>query len=1302
MTSGSQPTVTYRVTPPGGTWEQADNGIYEILLNDGAVTDTRSGTPNATQAQRLGEFAVDIAFVGQIPVDVFADGADSDTGDGISNNGSGQSTLRSAIQTANNDPGLNTLVLEAGTYVLDVGTSGEDLAAEGDLDVTDDLLIKGNGATIQITGSIDRVFDVLTGASLTLEDVMVTGGSVSGAGGGIRNAGTLVISASTLHDNTATTGGAIASTAGTVTATNSTISTNAATDAAGIDISGGTATLLHVTVTANDASTATGGVRQSAGGSVTLTSTIIAANTAPADPDSTGTFTSTFSLIGDAGSATGLSDGIDSNQVGSSGSEIDPLLGPLADNTGSTMTHRPLVGSSAIDAADNESAPATDQRGIDRAVNGNPSEDPLAQADIGAVERFFADISGITFRDTNGNGIQDNGEPGEPGFTVYLDLNNNEVLDPREPQTVSRMDDPATMSINEAGAYEFTLVSPGEYTLRELVPAEWSLTAPERNPEEALSVLPELKAAQGGDGTRGIVYTTKLATDDNELPVFPIGDFNGDALADFAVVNERTESVERSRYDISLVFGLGSASAELDLATLEPGNSPRGLFITQSQSPVTISNVAGADLNDDGFSDLVIGAKNDENNDQSPGRVFVVFGTDTHPLAPVDLGTLEAGDGSTGFVIHGDPATDFILGANRQNGGFAVGDVNNDGIDDLAFASEFASPAGRSEAGRIRILFGSDGSFPAVINLASPAGVTLADIQGEVPGDRLGRNVEIGDVTGDGIDDIVAGAELFRDGVRHRNVFIVAGRNVWPTVLNASQITTESPAGFELESEDGSVHNIALSDFDGDGLVDVFLAANQDTVVYGSFLQSQLPQRTLDLNTLPGFNVSGIRTPEAGDFNADGFGDLIVFQSSGNRLNLQRTGLSHILFGSTDAFTQQNTTMGSAAYNTALDGFRNLVFAGDFNEQVRNPVLVGDTNGDGYEDFVTSTFQLTVDLVYLVYGKPIVTALPRSSHWALRLTPARAEHNLDFANQPLPSTLRGTVFRDGDQDGSRDVGEFGIEGFEVYLDANTNGMLDVGERSVLTDGVGGYVFADVAPFETHVVRQVNRAGFTQTAPDAGSGFEHSVTPQPGQVVDGLDFGNADNVGGVGLGGAVLEGRVFDDLNGNGVQDGGEPGLGGVTVYLDLNEDGDLDDTPILEPRIVTGASGDYAFIDLDNRNYIVRTVLPADLVQTSPLKSEFASQASASGQGPVAAVPIFFDGDAYPDLAVLTASRQDILIRVNNGDGMFAPGFSICDAACQALLAGPETLVAADLDGNGFDDLIVGNRSRNAPGISTP
>src|SRR5260370_19849276 len=60
---------------------------------------------------------------------------------------------------------------------------------------------------------------------------------------------------------------------------------------------------------------------------------------------------------------TGLSNGVNGNLVGSAGNPIDPLLGPLDDNGGPTLTHALMPGSPAIDAGNNAYATDWDQRG---------------------------------------------------------------------------------------------------------------------------------------------------------------------------------------------------------------------------------------------------------------------------------------------------------------------------------------------------------------------------------------------------------------------------------------------------------------------------------------------------------------------------------------------------------------------------------------------------------------------------------------------------------------------------------------------------------------------------------------------------------------------------------------------------------------------------------------------------------------------------------------------------------------------------------------------------------------------------
>ena len=65
----------------------------------------------------------------------------------------------------------------------------------------------------------------------------------------------------------------------------------------------------------------------------------------------------------------------------------DPLLGQLANNGGSTLTHAPLVGSPAIDAGDDSLCVGLDQRGVKRPQDGD--DDGSVLCDIGAVEFIF-------------------------------------------------------------------------------------------------------------------------------------------------------------------------------------------------------------------------------------------------------------------------------------------------------------------------------------------------------------------------------------------------------------------------------------------------------------------------------------------------------------------------------------------------------------------------------------------------------------------------------------------------------------------------------------------------------------------------------------------------------------------------------------------------------------------------------------------------------------------------------------------------------------------------------------------------
>src|SRR6476620_10104420 len=71
-------------------------------------------------------------------------------------------SLREAIQLANTHVGADTINLQKGTYKITIGGAGEDFNKSGDLDIADDVTIKGDskGGTVINAAAQDRVFDI--------------------------------------------------------------------------------------------------------------------------------------------------------------------------------------------------------------------------------------------------------------------------------------------------------------------------------------------------------------------------------------------------------------------------------------------------------------------------------------------------------------------------------------------------------------------------------------------------------------------------------------------------------------------------------------------------------------------------------------------------------------------------------------------------------------------------------------------------------------------------------------------------------------------------------------------------------------------------------------------------------------------------------------------------------------------------------------------------------------------------------------------------------------------------------------
>lgn len=498
----------------------------------------------------------------------------------------------------------------------------------------------------------------------------------------------------------------------------------------------------------------------------------------------------------------------------------------------------------------------------------------------------------------------------------------------------------------------------------------------------------------------------------------------------------------------SVLLTAGSAAAQPAVVVDILGLSSAGGYFSRvhgstGDGSFGVPVAGGADCNGDGHADTAMSAflASPLGRTQA-GEVYLVFG-----------------DGSITGILDTAVVQNRILriagvGASENAGNEVwMDDVTGDGVGDLLIGRQNFTLGGRIGAGALTIIVGGAGlaahaATHAYFDLAAaPMGSTVTTFVGANALDRLGIWMRTGDVTGDGIADIIVGADQqTHAGAIHAGVvYVIRGgshlaanqtidlASFGSTVLEGHLARITPPPGSSHHHFGGTVE---IADLDGNGRGDLLIAtalnragASRDPAgapgtAHGSGGSSDgsvyivwddnIPVGmwtaglTLDTAALPGTRTlihGGVRNVSFGeemiggrDYDGDGAADLFVGDLAGDgsiALDRPFSGIAHVLY---DAASLKGSTFSLDLPPLGLDV---STFVGAATGNILGDTAMhGDFDGDGFDDVAFSAphgspiGRTRAGILYVSFGRP--------SPWPPFV-------DLHPSSIPPPATLRMTA-----------------------------------------------------------------------------------------------------------------------------------------------------------------------------------------------------------------------------------------------------------------------------------------------------
>ncbi|MHC4539170.1 MAG: FG-GAP-like repeat-containing protein [Planctomycetota bacterium] len=413
----------------------------------------------------------------------------------------------------------------------------------------------------------------------------------------------------------------------------------------------------------------------------------------------------------------------------------------------------------------------------------------------------------------------------------------------------------------------------------------------------------EREIASSSKSTQSVAITNvsvpETCVQGDTIPIVVSVENRGDQQQMFEVIlTDRTDGREIGRKSLTPA---ATDNCQMDESAdlILTGENPGDKFGTYNFS---------GDINGDGCDDLLVAGASRYNDNQ--GRVYLYLGGSKM-------------DGVPDLIITGDNHDDYFGEVGP------LGDVNGDGYDDLVVGA----PGYRDLQGRVYIYYGGPDMDPHPDLI----------LDGERVQNRFGRSIALGDINNDGYEDVFVAADYY-DNLKGR-VYLYYGGD--PTDTKPDKIFDGEQEG-ELFGR--CIYNQnKIADVDGDGYGDILISSRNWNKTQGrAYLYYGGPGKSMDTkcdllftgeSLGDDFGVSGVLF----DIDNDGFADVLI---GARKWPGDRTykGRVYLYWGSSRG---------------TMDNVADLMFTGEPNASAAfggDCVAVGYVNDDEYGDIIITAY----------------------------------------------------------------------------------------------------------------------------------------------------------------------------------------------------------------------------------------------------------------------------------------------------------------------------------------------------------